>query len=76
MPVYEFRCSQCGHKFELLRPMSKVNDDASCPRCNNGAKRIPSVFAAFSKSSSGSSAPVSGGSGCGTCSSSSCAGCH
>ncbi|UCC61061.1 MAG: zinc ribbon domain-containing protein [Dehalococcoidia bacterium] len=76
MPIYEFCCNECGLKFEQLRPMSRVDEDASCPRCNNGAKRIPSVFSAFSKSSGGESAPVGGGSGCATCSSSSCHSCH
>jgi putative FmdB family regulatory protein len=76
MPVYEYRCPECALKFELLRPMSKVNEDAACPRCNNGAKRILSTFAAFSKGSSGEPAPVAGGSGCSTCSATSCASCH
>ncbi len=61
MPIYEYCCPKCGLKFELLRPMSKANEDAACPTCKNGAKRAVSSFAAFTKSSSGSSAPVAGG---------------
>ncbi len=70
MPIYEYCCPKCGLKFELLRPMSKSNDDAPCPTCKNGAKRAVSMFAALTKSSSGA------GGGCSTCSASSCAGCH
>ncbi|MBE0479897.1 MAG: zinc ribbon domain-containing protein [Dehalococcoidia bacterium] len=76
MPIYEYRCSECSLKFELLRPMSRADEAASCPRCKNGAKKILSMFAAFSKSSGGDSAPVAGGSGCGSCTASSCAGCY
>ncbi len=76
MPVYEYCCPECGLKFELLRPMSQVNEDASCPRCNNGAKRVLSSFAAFSRGAGGESAPVGGGSECSTCSASTCASCH
>ncbi|MDY6893317.1 MAG: zinc ribbon domain-containing protein [Chloroflexota bacterium] len=76
MPVYEYQCSKCDLRFELLRPMSQVNEGASCPRCNNGANKVLSSFAAFSKSSSGDSAPVGGGSSCGTCSASNCSSCH
>jgi len=76
MPIYEYCCSECGLKFELLRPMSRVDEDALCPRCNNGAKRVLSTFAAFAKDSGGESAPVGGGSGCATCSASSCDSCH
>ncbi|MGB2855797.1 MAG: zinc ribbon domain-containing protein [Dehalococcoidia bacterium] len=76
MPVYEYSCTECGLKFELLRPMSQVNLDATCPRCSNGARRVLSTFAAFSKSSSGDSAPVGGGSSCSTCSATDCSSCY
>ncbi|TET14993.1 MAG: zinc ribbon domain-containing protein [Dehalococcoidia bacterium] len=76
MPLYEYLCPECGLEFELLRPMSQVNEGAPCPRCNNGARRVLSTFAAFSKSSSGTSAPVGGSSGCSTCSTSDCSSCH
>ena len=76
MPIYEYKCPKCGLKFELLRPMSKANEDAPCPTCKNGAKRAVSSFAAFTKSSSGSSSAVAGSGGCSTCSAPSCAGCH
>ena len=33
MPIYEFRCAECGHQFSLLRPMSQSNAECACPRC-------------------------------------------
>jgi putative FmdB family regulatory protein len=76
MPVYEYSCPGCGLKFELLRPMSRANEGAPCPDCNNGAERVPSTFAAFTKGASGDIAGVNGGGGCGSCSSSDCSSCH
>lgn len=44
MPIYEYRCDDCGHEFEAL-----VRTDAlpQCPECESGAldKKL-SVFAA------------------------------
>ena len=32
MPVYDYKCVQCGHRFEQLRAISQ-RDAAVCPRC-------------------------------------------
>ena len=36
MPIYEYRCQQCGHEMEAIQKMS---DDplTDCPECNNSA---------------------------------------
>ncbi len=47
MPIYEYACPTCGHKFEKLQPMSATG--AECPICEQPAKRAISVFAAMSK---------------------------
>lgn len=78
MPIYEYVCGKCNKRFDLLRPMSQADHPTRCPQCQaEGARRVPSRFASFSKSSDGSSAPVSGcgGGGCGSCSGGSCATC-
>ncbi len=73
MPLYEYVCSDCGLKFELLRALSRANEAASCPRCHNSAERILSTFASFSKDEGGLTTPVAGtGSSCATCGTSSC----
>jgi putative FmdB family regulatory protein len=35
MPIYEYRCSACGHQAEFLQ---KISDDPikTCPRCSSG----------------------------------------
>jgi putative FmdB family regulatory protein len=46
MPLYDFKCRKCGHRFEEL---VRVNDAASCPKCKAGnAERQFSMSAAVS----------------------------
>jgi putative FmdB family regulatory protein len=54
MPIYEFRCDECGHRFSLLLPMSQSNAERACPECQApGARRLISSFAALASSGSG-----------------------
>nr|MBC7246020.1 zinc ribbon domain-containing protein [Chloroflexota bacterium] len=54
MPIYEYRCTQCGEKFEKwLRSMS-AEVDICCPRC--GSQRVEKAISLFGKSSSTTSA--------------------
>lgn len=77
MPIYEYVCSDCQCRFELLRPVSKADEDAGCPKCKQTGKRVPSRFASFAKTADGSSQPIAGtGGGCSGCAASSCTTCH
>jgi putative FmdB family regulatory protein len=77
MPLYEYACDQCKCKFELLRSFGRADDPPECPQCHHlGGRRLVSNFAAMSKGSDGAATSVGGGSSCGSCSSSSCAGCR
>jgi len=77
MPIYEYVCSECGLNFELLRPLSEADKEASCPRCHKSAERKFSAFACFSKSDSGLTSPIAGmGSSCDSCSAASCNFCN
>ncbi len=76
MPIYEYVCSDCGLKFELLRRLSQANEKAPCPSCHNSAERIFSSFACFSKDESGLTNPIAGtGSSCASCGAPSCDSC-
>ena len=76
MPIYEYACQACAHRFDMLRPLSLSGEPASCPACQSPAARRPSAFACFSKDTSGSSAPVAGTAGaCSGCSATSCGTC-
>ncbi len=73
MPIYEYVCSDCDLKFELLRPFSQADEGTSCPRCHNGAERIVSTCASFSKNESGEVTALAGaGSSCGGCAATGC----
>lgn len=36
MPIYEYKCSDCGHRFERLARNSEDHPDA-CPECRAAA---------------------------------------
>lgn len=44
MPLYEYRCPECGHDFESQRKMSEPNPD--CPEC--GHKDVEKLVSASS----------------------------
>lgn len=45
MPIYEYRCSECGKDFELMRPFSKADEPAPCPDCGSPGEKLISLFA-------------------------------
>lgn len=74
MPIYEYKCPRCEFKFELMRPFSQSDRDASCPHCHEASPRVLSRFASFSIGEGGVTSPV-GGSPCSGCSSTDCGTC-
>lgn len=77
MPIYEFRCNACGHRFEKLCPMGENGANIDCPKCKTGRPhRVMSSFSAKSTGDAGFSGPAAaGGGGCAGCSSSNCGSC-
>jgi putative FmdB family regulatory protein len=77
MPIYEFRCRQCGHRFEELCRMGSNGAGVRCPGCKG--KRVERIMSRFASRSSGRDrgleASSAGGSACSTCTASSCATC-
>ncbi len=61
MPIYEYRCDECGTRFEAwLRSMQSPPPD-SCPKCGAPTiKRTPSLFAGTAK-------PAGSGADLGSC---------
>ena len=50
MPLYEYKCTGCGHQFELL--ILKASQPVSCPSCSGDAvERLLSLFAVSSDAS-------------------------
>ena len=67
MPIYEFTCTSCDHRFERLRSMNHMEEPANCPVCDSDSERELSVFSAFMSSDGGqlSAVPGAGGGCCG-----------
>jgi putative FmdB family regulatory protein len=65
MPLYEYRCKDCGTEFEKQLRFSEADQLPACPNCNSTQtrKKISSVVS-FTVNSAGSSA--SSGSSCST----------
>jgi putative FmdB family regulatory protein len=67
LPLYEYVCDRCEMKFEALRPVSRMDEPAPCPKGHGESQRVMSRFAALTKDAFGEAEPVGGGGGCGGC---------
>jgi putative FmdB family regulatory protein len=46
MPIYEYRCSQCGERFDRLVRTAAESRAVACPECSSTSiEKIPSAFA-------------------------------
>jgi putative FmdB family regulatory protein len=46
MPLYEYRCPSCEHRFEILQRMGETASGLRCPDCGRGGvERELSTFA-------------------------------
>jgi putative FmdB family regulatory protein len=73
MPIYEYKCKDCGKHFESIRPMSEADKKIECVQCKgNNTHRQLSVFNARS----GGQAVAGSGSSCGGCSGGHCGSCN
>ena len=60
MPMYEYECRKCGHRFELRRRFEDEDDGIECSEC--GAKHPERVISAPEMFfGGGGCAPVGGG---------------
>ena len=77
MALYEYKCSDCEERFDLMRSMSAADELAECPECGGtDSRRLISNFASITPGASAlSTNPVmdarmsggccGGGCGCG-----------
>ena len=42
MPLYEYRCTACGHRFEKIQSFS-APDEKECPKCGAPVERLLSA---------------------------------
>ena len=50
MPLYEYECAKCGHRFEKIEKVTAATRQ-KCPRCGAKAERLPSSPAIMFKGS-------------------------
>ncbi len=62
MPIYEYRCKECGHVFSRLQRVGASSDGVTCPKC--GSTEVERMVSTFASSSSGASGTVSSGPSC------------
>jgi putative FmdB family regulatory protein len=48
MPVFEYKCSSCNSKFEVLHKSVVNQEEVSCPECDS--QKITKLFSTFSPS--------------------------
>lgn len=72
MPLYEYICPACGHRFEQIRTMAERHT-APCPQCGSRSEMKLSAFAAVTGSCC--SSEDASGSGTGSCCSGGSCGC-
>lgn len=66
MPLYEYRCRECGHRFEILQRLGQGADGLECLRCGApGVEKQFSTFAASGGDSSRGSSSHGAAGGCG-----------
>ncbi len=76
MPVYEYYCSHCQNRVELMRSMSRSGEGAPCPLCQRESPRAISMVAVLARGEGGALTALAGGGGCGACAGGSCASCN
>lgn len=60
MPLYEYVCDACHHRFEILQRVGARGEGLACPRC--GHAEVAKVYSTFAGITAGA-APAEGGCG-------------
>lgn len=65
MPIFEYKCGECGREFETLVMGSEGDKDVCCPHCQS--KKVSRQLSGFALSDGGGGISLSsaGGGGCG-----------
>jgi putative FmdB family regulatory protein len=67
MPMFEFRCEECGASFEEL--VRRTGEEVECPKC--GSAKLEKLYSRLGAVRGGSES-FDSGSSCPTCSSGTC----
>jgi putative FmdB family regulatory protein len=67
MPLYEYKCNECGENFEKMVRLSDTAMPQECPRC--GCRDTSKQISQFAARLSSAAVSAGGSSGCATSSS-------
>ncbi len=59
MPLYEYACTDCEHRFEILQRIGEDAEGLTCPKCESD--RLEKQFSTFASSSDGKSVSAPAG---------------
>lgn len=65
MPIFEYRCSDCDNKFEVLHRSSTNQKEVSCPECQSA--NVSKLLSAFSANVPAGSSASAGSCATGNC---------
>jgi putative FmdB family regulatory protein len=74
VPIYEYRCLDCGEDFEDLIRNKRDEEELECPSCRS--RNFVKQMSAFGVRGAVEKPITAGSGGCSGCSSSSCSTCH
>ena len=63
MPIYEYKCASCGHRFDVLQRIGADGSDLTCPNCNT-PKPEKMLSACANHGGGGASYAAPSGGGC------------
>ena len=65
MPLYEYRCTECGERFEVRQAMGEDGSKLNCPKCQAGNPQ--KLFSTFFSTASNEPFDLGGSCPTGTC---------
>jgi len=65
MPIYEYKCSSCGHRFDVLQRIGADGSDLNCPSCGTPKpEKMLSACATSGTGGTGYNSSAGSGGGC------------
>ncbi|MFC1978978.1 zinc ribbon domain-containing protein [Chloroflexota bacterium] len=59
MPTYEYKCKNCGEKFDEVKKIEECETNSTCPKCKSqNTQRVFNFASLFGLKSDGSCGPT------------------